>query len=138
VEENHIEKYVSRLNPRIIHKAMCKQWLESKLLSKKLILTTEAAAQPNILSQLPPKNPSHHHPLSAPCPHPLQFPHPQPMPNPRDPDSMEINTVSQTRFSIMDAICNVCCACKLCFWCLKPIVPVTHTGNIKAAIINSF
>ncbi|PLW23489.1 hypothetical protein PCASD_13623 [Puccinia coronata f. sp. avenae] len=110
---------------------MCKQWLKSKALSKKMVLATEAAAQPDILLQLPPENPSSHHPLSTSHPQIIQFPHPQPTPVSCDPDSMEIDAVLPEKSSLMDVTQNICQACQLCFHCLKPIVPGTHTGSIN-------
>ncbi|PLW37472.1 hypothetical protein PCASD_10663 [Puccinia coronata f. sp. avenae] len=107
VEENRIEKYVLGLHPRIIRKAMSKEWLTATTLSEKMVLASKAAAQLDILAQLPPETPLNHHPSSTHRPHALQIPHPQPLPQPRDPDAMEIDaltTSAQQKALLMDAV----------------------------------
>ncbi|PLW10793.1 hypothetical protein PCASD_24924 [Puccinia coronata f. sp. avenae] len=132
VEENRIEKYVLGLNPRIIRKAMSKEWLSTKSLSEKMVLATEAAAQLDILAQLPPDHSSTHQPLSAARPSALQFPHPQPPPAPRDPDAMEVDALgTRPSPSILDISRSICRSRKLCFRCLKPIIPGSHSGSIN-------
>ncbi|PLW15616.1 hypothetical protein PCANC_24108 [Puccinia coronata f. sp. avenae] len=99
-----------------------------------MVLATEAAAQLKILSQLPPDTLLTHHPSPAHQPHALQFPHPQPPPQPRDPDAMEVNaltTAAQQKALLMDATRSIFREQKLCFRCLKPIVPGTHMGSIN-------
>jgi hypothetical protein len=66
VEEAHIERYVSGLNPQIIVQAMSKEWQDANSLDAHMELATKAAAQLNILSLLPSDSgaPSRHHPLS--------------------------------------------------------------------------
>ncbi|KAA1124880.1 hypothetical protein PGTUg99_036364 [Puccinia graminis f. sp. tritici] len=54
VEATRIEKYTSGLNPRIIRKAMSKQWTDATTLDQKMELASDAAAQLNILAMLPP------------------------------------------------------------------------------------
>ncbi|KNZ53049.1 uncharacterized protein VP01_335g8 [Puccinia sorghi] len=53
VEANWIEKYVDGLNPRIIHKAMSKEWRLAATLAVKMELASEAAAELDILAALP-------------------------------------------------------------------------------------
>jgi hypothetical protein len=63
VEATCIKRYVMGLNPWIICKAMCKQWMDCKSLDEKMDLTLEAVAQLDVLAQLPP-NPHASGPLS--------------------------------------------------------------------------
>lgn len=53
VEETRIEKYVSGLNPHIIRHVMSTAWRQVKTLDDKMAMAAEAAAQLNILAQLP-------------------------------------------------------------------------------------
>ncbi|PLW27485.1 hypothetical protein PCASD_23089 [Puccinia coronata f. sp. avenae] len=135
VEATRIERYVSGLNPRIVRKAMCKSWMDCASLDEKMELASDAAAQLDVLAQLPPDSahPGPHHPLSsqrqiaqAPAQH-------RPL---RDPDAMEIDATrvtpanSQYR-SLLDASRALCRARQLCFRCLAPIVPGSHTGSLN-------
>ncbi|PLW52258.1 hypothetical protein PCASD_00018 [Puccinia coronata f. sp. avenae] len=111
---------------------MSKEWLNTKTLSEKMVLATEAAAQLDILAQLPPDHSSTHQPLSAARPAALQFPHPQPPPAPRDPDAMEVDALgTRPSPSILDISRSICRSRKLCFRCLKPIIPGSHSGSIN-------
>ncbi|KAA1101553.1 hypothetical protein PGT21_024223 [Puccinia graminis f. sp. tritici] len=134
VEATRIEKYTQGLNPRIVRKAMSKQWINAKTLDEKMELASDAAAQLDILALLPPDPPagSQLHPLSStrlgqPQPHP---PRPQ-----RDPDAMEIDAArvlpSTAGKSLLDAARAICRARNLCFRCLAPIVPGVHTGSLN-------
>ncbi|KAA1077836.1 hypothetical protein PGT21_021690 [Puccinia graminis f. sp. tritici] len=134
VEATRIEKYTSGLNPRIIWKAMSKQWTDAKTLDKKMELASDAAAQLDILALLPPDPPmgNQFHPLSSSrVVHP---PPPPPRPQ-RDPDAMEIDatrTIAATAGrSTLDAARAICRARNLCFRCLAPIVPGVHTGSLN-------
>ncbi|KAA1079355.1 hypothetical protein PGT21_009054 [Puccinia graminis f. sp. tritici] len=134
VEATRIEKYTQGLNPRIVRKAMSKQWIDAKTLDDKMELASDAAAQLDILALLPPDPPagSQHHPLSS-----TRFGHPQPhAPRPpRDPDAMEIDATrvlpSPAGKSLLDAARAICRARNLCFRCLAPIVPGVHTGSLN-------
>ncbi|KAA1085761.1 hypothetical protein PGT21_018600 [Puccinia graminis f. sp. tritici] len=134
VEATRIEKYTQGLNPRIVWKAMSKQWIDAKTLDDKMELASDAAAQLDILALLPPDPPagSQHHPLSS-----TRFGHPQPHPPrpPRDPDAMEIDAArvlpSTAGKSLLDAARAICRARNLCFRCLAPIVPGVHTGSLN-------
>ncbi|KAA1123047.1 hypothetical protein PGTUg99_014222 [Puccinia graminis f. sp. tritici] len=55
VEDTRIEKYVQGLNPRIIRQAMGKQWREARSLDARMELASEAAAELDLLAQLPPE-----------------------------------------------------------------------------------
>ncbi|KAA1113413.1 hypothetical protein PGT21_030971 [Puccinia graminis f. sp. tritici] len=132
VEATRIEKYTSGLNPRIIRKAMSKQWTDTKTLDEKMELASDAAAQLDILALLPPDPPAgnHFHPLSSsPC-----LGHPPPRPQ-RDPDAMEIDATrtipAAAGKSLLDAARAICRARNLCFRCLAPIVPGVHTGSLN-------
>ncbi|KAA1134621.1 hypothetical protein PGTUg99_007968 [Puccinia graminis f. sp. tritici] len=90
IEATRIEKYTAGLNPRIIRKAMSKQWTDAQTLDEKMELASDAAAQLDILALLPPDPPmgNQHHPLSSSrVVHP---PPPPPRPQ-RDHDAMEID-----------------------------------------------
>jgi hypothetical protein len=54
VEVARIERYVSGLNPRIIHKAMSKEWKAADTLEARMELATEVASQLDLLALLPP------------------------------------------------------------------------------------
>ncbi|PLW22287.1 hypothetical protein PCASD_16997 [Puccinia coronata f. sp. avenae] len=136
VEVTCIEKYVSGLNPRIIRKVMCKAWMDCTLLDAKMEMASDAAAQLDVLAQLPPKSSSAgpHQPLLS---HRyIAQPPQQPRP-PRDPDAMEIDAarvlprIASARSSLLDASRALCRARQLCFRCLAPIVPGSHTGSIN-------
>ncbi|PLW14213.1 hypothetical protein PCANC_17848 [Puccinia coronata f. sp. avenae] len=89
VEETRIEKYVLGLNPCIVRKVMCKQWMDCKTLDKRMEMALDAAAQLDVLAQLPPEltQSSTHHPLSS----PQYVPRPPQQRMGRDPDAMEID-----------------------------------------------
>ncbi|PLW44623.1 hypothetical protein PCASD_05161 [Puccinia coronata f. sp. avenae] len=89
VEETRIEKYVLGLNPCIVRKFMCKQWMDCKTLDKRMEMALDAAAQLDVLAQLPPEltQSSTHHPLSS----PQYVPRPPQQRMGRDPDAMEID-----------------------------------------------
>ncbi|PLW38556.1 hypothetical protein PCASD_10806 [Puccinia coronata f. sp. avenae] len=137
VPENQIEKYVSGLNPCIIRKAMSKQWRDANTLRKQMELATEAAAQLNLLALLPPEPGQHHAhtPLSTNQPPGLPNHFPAPPPPQRDPDAMEIDALGyqpgSCQASILDASRAICRTRRLCFRCLQPIVPGTHTGSLN-------
>ncbi|PLW13162.1 hypothetical protein PCANC_18628 [Puccinia coronata f. sp. avenae] len=137
VPENQIEKYVSGLNPRIIRKAMSKQWRDANTLRKQMELATEEAAQLNLLALLPPEPGQHHAhtPLSTNQPPGLPNHFPAPPPPQRDPDAMEIDALGyrpgSCQASILNASRAICRTRRLCFCCLQPIVPVTHTGSLN-------
>jgi hypothetical protein len=137
VPENQIEKYVSGLNPRIIRKAMSKQWRDANTLRKQMELATEEAAQLNLLALLPPEPGQHHThtPLSTNQPPGLPNHFPAPPPPQRDPDAMEIDALGyqpgSCQASILDASRAICRTRRLCFCCLQPIVPGTHTGSLN-------
>ncbi|PLW38865.1 hypothetical protein PCASD_09871 [Puccinia coronata f. sp. avenae] len=137
VPENQIEKYVSGLNPRIIRKAMSKQWRDANTLRERMELATEAAAQLDLLALLPPEPVQHHAhtPLSTNRPPGLPNHFPAPPPPQRDPDAMEIDTLGfqpgSRQASILDASRAICRTRRLCFRCLQPIVPGTHTGSLN-------
>ncbi|KAA1067419.1 hypothetical protein PGT21_004710 [Puccinia graminis f. sp. tritici] len=132
VEATRIEKYTAGLNPRIIRKAMSKQWTDAATLDEKMELASDAAAQLDLLALLPPDPPMSNHPLSsARVTHP-----PPPPPRPQqDPDAMEIDAVRAVTAtagrSILDAARAICRARNLCFRCLAPIVPGVHTGSLN-------
>lgn len=132
VEDARIEKYISGLNPRIIRKAMSKQWMEAKTLDSRMELASEAAAQLDLLALLPPEPPvgSHHHPLSS-AQH--QFTTPSTPRPPRDPDAMDVDAtrVIPVNRSLLDFSRLLCRSRNLCFRCLSPIVPGTHTGSLN-------
>jgi hypothetical protein len=67
VEATRIEKYTAGLNPRIVWKAMSKQWTDAATLDEKMELASDAAAQLDILALLPPDPPmgTQFHPLSS-------------------------------------------------------------------------
>jgi hypothetical protein len=56
VEETRVEKYVLGLNPRIVWKVMCKQWMDCKSLDKQMAMALDAAAQLNVLAHFPPES----------------------------------------------------------------------------------
>ncbi|PLW14015.1 hypothetical protein PCASD_23160 [Puccinia coronata f. sp. avenae] len=58
VKVTRIEKYVSGLNPRIVWKVMCKAWMDCTSLDAKMEMASDAAAQLDVLAQLPPKSSS--------------------------------------------------------------------------------
>ncbi|KAA1071645.1 hypothetical protein PGT21_013926 [Puccinia graminis f. sp. tritici] len=134
VEATRIEKYTQGLNPRIVRKAMSKQWIDARTLDQKMELASDAAAQLDILALLPPEPPSgtQHFPLSS-----TRLGHPQPQPPrpPRDPDAMEIDAARVLPLnggkSLLDAARAICRARNLCFRCLAPIVPGVHTGSLN-------
>ncbi|KAA1086247.1 hypothetical protein PGTUg99_013747 [Puccinia graminis f. sp. tritici] len=134
VEATRIEKYTAGLNPRIIRKAMLKQWTDAQTLDEKMELASDAAAQLDILALLPPDPPmgNQHHPLSlSRVVHP-----PPPPPRPQwDPDAMEIDATkvvpAAVGRSLLDAARAICKARNLCFPCLAPIVPGVHTGSLN-------
>ncbi|KAA1090666.1 hypothetical protein PGT21_009749 [Puccinia graminis f. sp. tritici] len=134
VEATRIEKYTQGLNPRIVWKAMSKQWIDAKTLDEKMELASDAAAQLDILALLPPDPPagSQLHPLSSTR---LGHPPPQPPRPQRDPDAMEIDAArvipATANKSILDAARAICRARNLCFRCLAPIVPGIHTGSLN-------
>ncbi|KNZ59247.1 uncharacterized protein VP01_1776g6 [Puccinia sorghi] len=137
VEANRIEKYVAGLNPRIIHKAMGKEWRSAATLAKKMELASEAAADIDVLSALPPvsslANP--HAPLSSSRPPGLFPPRHIPSQAAPDPDAMEIDATSSRPVtqmsSLFDSSRSICRARKLCFRCLKPVVPGVHSGSLN-------
>ncbi|KNZ58750.1 uncharacterized protein VP01_1869g1 [Puccinia sorghi] len=137
VEANRIEKYVAGLNPRIIHKAMGKEWRSANSLAKKMELASEAAADIDVLSTLPPvsslANP--HAPLSSSRPPGLFPPRHTPAQAPPDPDAMEIDATTSRSVthasSLFDSSRSICRARKLCFRCLKPVVPGVHSGSLN-------
>ena len=96
------------------------------------MLATEAAVQLDILAHLPPDHSLAHHPLSSARPLALQFPHPQPIPAPRNPDVMKVDALGTCPpLSILDLARSICCSQKLCFRCLKPVIPGSHSGSIN-------
>ncbi|KNZ60608.1 uncharacterized protein VP01_1529g1 [Puccinia sorghi] len=137
VEANRIDKYVAGLNPRIIHKAMGKEWRSADTLAKKMELASEAAADIDVLAALPPVAPlpNSHAPLSSNRP-PSHFP-PRHHSNPAapDPDAMEIDAttarLANPASSLFDSSRSICRARKLCFRCLKPVVPGVHSGSLN-------
>ncbi|PLW09922.1 hypothetical protein PCASD_21478 [Puccinia coronata f. sp. avenae] len=138
VEAARIERYVSGLNPRIIHKAMSKKWRAADTLKARMELATEAAAQLNLLALLPPDLANHacHRPLSsAPPPGFSQPPQHQSSTPVHDPNAMEINatmTRPGSHLSLLyDQSRSICRNKKLCFRCLKPVIPITHTGSLN-------
>ncbi|PLW39727.1 hypothetical protein PCASD_09627 [Puccinia coronata f. sp. avenae] len=96
-------------------------------------MASDTAAQLNVLAQLPPETTqpttshpllSHHH--NAPAPHlwPIW-----------DPDAMEIDAawvlpVNTDLRLLLDASRVLCRVRQLCFCCLSPIVPGSHTGSL--------
>ncbi|KNZ48807.1 uncharacterized protein VP01_53g5 [Puccinia sorghi] len=131
VEDSRIEKYVSGLNPRIIRQAMGKEWLSAKSLATRMALASEAAAQLDLLSLLPPDSTSlPHYPLSSNRPAFNSAPPPRPT---RDPDAMEIDAtrVIPAFRSLLDASRAICRVRNLCFRCLSPVIPGTHTGSLN-------
>jgi hypothetical protein len=77
VEEAHIKRYVSGLNPCIISQAMSKEWQNANTLDAQMDLATEAAAQLDLLSLLPhdPSQHTHQRPYStAPPPTTPEYP----------------------------------------------------------------
>ncbi|KNZ59248.1 uncharacterized protein VP01_1776g7 [Puccinia sorghi] len=137
VEPNRIEKYVAGLNPRIVHKAMGKEWRSAATLAKKMELASEAAADIDVLSALPPvsslTNP--HAPLSSSRPPGLFSPRHVPAQAAPDPDAMEIDALTSRptsqASSLFDSSRSICRARKLCFRCLKPVVPGVHSGSLN-------
>ncbi|PLW22102.1 hypothetical protein PCASD_17039 [Puccinia coronata f. sp. avenae] len=95
VPENHIEKYVSGLNPHIIRKAMSKQWQDANTLCKRMDLAAKAAAQLNLLVLLPPEQGQNHPhtPLSTNCPPGFPNHFSIPLPPQRDLDAMEVDAL---------------------------------------------
>ncbi|KAA1078166.1 hypothetical protein PGT21_029862 [Puccinia graminis f. sp. tritici] len=129
VEATRIEKYTAGLNPRIIRKAMSKQWTNATTLDEKMELASDAAAQLDILALLPPDPPmgTQFHPLSSSrVVHP---PPPPPRPQ-RDPDATRVVPATAGK-SLLDAARAICRARDLCFRCLAPIVPGVHTGSLN-------
>jgi hypothetical protein len=137
VPENHIEKYFSGLNPHIIRKAMSKQWQEANTLCKRMDLAAKAAAQLNLLVLLPPEQGQHHPhtPLSTNCPPGFPNHFSIPLPAQRDLDAMEVDALryqpGSRQVSILDASCAICRTRCLCFCCLQPIVPGSHSGSLN-------
>ncbi|PLW22012.1 hypothetical protein PCANC_04360 [Puccinia coronata f. sp. avenae] len=137
VEEARVEHYVSGLNPRIVAQAMSKEWRRANTLDACMDLATEAAAQLKLLSLLP-SNSSHHSrkcPFSSAPPPGLSFPLPHQNPPARDPNEMEIDAATVRRGSgpplVFDQARAIYRAKNLCFRCLKPTVPFTHTGSLN-------
>ncbi|PLW26792.1 hypothetical protein PCASD_25771 [Puccinia coronata f. sp. avenae] len=108
--------------------------MDCKSLDEKMELASDAAAQLDVLAQLPPDPAvsNIYHPLSS--QHYNSHPSPVARP-PRDPDAMEINAArvlpnSPIR-SLLNALRFLCRARQLCFCCLAPIVPGSHTGSLN-------
>ncbi|KNZ57745.1 uncharacterized protein VP01_2082g1 [Puccinia sorghi] len=110
---------------------MGKEWLAATSLDTQMTLAAEAAAQLDLLALLPPDMASsQHHPLSS---NQSGFDHPPPPQPQRNPDAMEIDAIRMTptfRF-LLDISRLLCRARNLCFQCLSPIVPGTHTGSLN-------
>jgi len=129
VEETRIEKYVSGLNPLIIRQAMSTQWRKIKSLDEKMAAASEAAAQLDLLAQLPDSSSSAYRPLST--NRPTGFASPTPQAAPKDPDAMEVDAINSFPRSLLDSSRAICRSKNLCFRCLKSIVPGTHTGSLN-------
>ncbi|KNZ56310.1 uncharacterized protein VP01_2437g1, partial [Puccinia sorghi] len=131
VEETRIEKYVAGLNPLIIRHAMSTAWRQVKTLDEKMAMASEAAAQLDLLAQLPSETSSAttYRPLSSNRPLPFS---PQPSsPMPSDPNAMEIDAIQSVPRSLLDSSRLLCRSKNLCFRCLKPIVPGSHVGSLN-------
>jgi hypothetical protein len=139
VEAARIEQYVSGLNPQIVWKAMSKEWRATDTLEARMELAIKAAAQLDLLALLPPDSaqPVCHKPLSSapPLGLPFQPHHPAPPAAAHDPNAMEINAATirpgNCFPTVLDVSHSLCRSKGLCFQCLQPIVPVTHTGSLK-------
>ncbi|PLW50811.1 hypothetical protein PCANC_14322 [Puccinia coronata f. sp. avenae] len=136
VEEARVERYVLGLNPRIILQAMSREWRSADTLDARMNLATEAAAQLDLLSLLPtePLFQQRQRPFSSAPPPGLSFPPPHQSLPQRDPNAMEINAASIRRSggppNLFDLSRSICRQKNLCFRCLKPTIPVTHTGSL--------
>ncbi|KNZ61551.1 uncharacterized protein VP01_1385g1 [Puccinia sorghi] len=137
VEANRIERYVDGLNPRIIHKAMNKVWRSANTLAEKMELASEAAAEIDLLAALPSVSLSAtpHLPLSS-TRSTGHFPPRHSTANTApDPDAMEIDATTARSTShvpsLFDTSRAICRARKLCFRCLKPVVPGSHSGSLN-------
>ncbi|PLW36707.1 hypothetical protein PCASD_08701 [Puccinia coronata f. sp. avenae] len=138
VEAARIERYVSSLNPRIINKAMSKEWRAADTLEARMELAMEAAAQLDLLALLPLESSQtgRHQPLSlAPPPGLFLPPHHQSLIPVHDPNAMEIDATTTCPSNCPPTVFNIswsiCCSKNLCFQCLKPLVPVTHTCSLN-------
>ncbi|PLW08570.1 hypothetical protein PCANC_00378 [Puccinia coronata f. sp. avenae] len=136
VEEARVERYVSGLNPRIISQTMSKEWRSADTLDAWMNLATEAVAQLDLLSLLPtdPLFQQRQRPFSSAPPPGLSFPPPHQSLPQRDPNAMEIDAASIRRGggppNLFDLSRSICRQKNLCFRCLKPTIPVTHTGSL--------
>ncbi|KNZ60476.1 hypothetical protein VP01_1549g7 [Puccinia sorghi] len=103
VEETRIEKYVSGLNPLIIRHVMSKAWRQVKTLDDKMAMAAEAAAQIDLLAQLPSDSstPTSYRPLSS--NRKLPYTPPPVNPAPHNPNAMEINAVQTLSRSLLDS-----------------------------------
>ncbi|PLW19716.1 hypothetical protein PCANC_01977 [Puccinia coronata f. sp. avenae] len=123
-EASRIERYVSGLNPHIIHKAMSKEWRAADTLEACMELAMEAAAQLNLLALLPSDSSQtvRHQPLSLAPPPGLLLPsHHQPSAPVHDPNAMEIDATTTQPGNqpptIFDISLSICCSKNLCFQC---------------------
>ncbi|KAA1117756.1 hypothetical protein PGT21_022412 [Puccinia graminis f. sp. tritici] len=135
VEEARIERYVLGLNPRIIYKAMSKEWRGAKTLDERMELATEAAAQLDLLSLLPSESSQpRHQPLSSAPPPGLSLPTHHQTTAARDPNAMDVDAAFVRRGnrpqSLIDIARSICLQKSLCFRCLQPTSPPTHTGSL--------
>lgn len=104
-------------------------WRQVKTLDNKMDMASKAAAQLDLLAQLPSDSSALTpcQPLSSNCPLPA-VPYTAPQP-PRNSNSMEIDTVQKSSCLLLDASCLIFQSHSLCFCCLKPTVPGTHVGS---------
>ncbi|PLW44186.1 hypothetical protein PCANC_13436 [Puccinia coronata f. sp. avenae] len=114
--------------------SVCKQWMDCKSLDKRMAMALDAAAQLDVLAQLPPESTQSlvYHPLLL-HRHIPQAPAQKPACNP---DAMEIDTAQvfpadAQRQSLLDASRALCRAQQLCFHCLSPLVAGSHTGSLN-------
>ncbi|KNZ58348.1 hypothetical protein VP01_1946g2, partial [Puccinia sorghi] len=89
-------------------------------------MAAEAAAQLDLLAQLPSDSSSHtlYRPLSS--NRPLPYIPPSPNAPSRDPNAMDVDAVQTLSRSLLDSSRNLCRSRNLCFRCLQPIVPGSH------------
>ncbi|KNZ56351.1 uncharacterized protein VP01_2426g2 [Puccinia sorghi] len=110
---------------------MSTAWRQVKTLDDKMAMAAEAAAQLDLLAQLPSdsSNASPYRPLSS----TRQLPYTPPAAHsaPQDPNAMEIDAVQALPRSLLDSSRILCRARNLCFRCLRPIVPGTHVGSLN-------
>ncbi|KNZ51222.1 uncharacterized protein VP01_403g1 [Puccinia sorghi] len=108
---------------------MSTAWRQVKTLDEKMTMASEAAAQLDLLAQLPD---THHstpyRPLSS---NRLGVATPVPSHSVKDSNAMEIDAIQSAPRSILDSSRIICRSKNLCFRCLRPIVPGSHVGSLN-------